>query len=106
MKLWLDDQINDPDCPARKPPVGFIGVCTALQACRLIKKGKVEYISFDHDLGDNVFSGYIVAKYCEKMAYLGKIGRIEGDIHSANPQGKANIQAAMLSADRFWRIHT
>lgn len=51
MKLWLDDQINDPDCPARKPPAEFIGVCTALQACRLIKKGKVEYISFDHDLG-------------------------------------------------------
>lgn len=63
MKIWLDDQINDVSCPARHTPKGFIGVDSALKAIRLIKSGKVEFISFDHDLGDNKCSGYIVARY-------------------------------------------
>lgn len=103
MKLWLDDQINDPSCPNRHTPVGFIGVNSALKAIKLIKANKVTYISFDHDLGDNVFSGYIVAKYIEKYAYLGKLNKIEYDIHSANPIGAENIRKAMLSAERFWK---
>lgn len=103
MKLWLDDQINDQNCPNRHTPAGFIGVNSALKAIKLIKTNKVTYISFDHDLGDNVFSGYIVAKYIEKYAYLGKLNKIEYDIHSANPIGAENIRKAMLSAERFWK---
>lgn len=103
MKIWLDDQINDKDCPDRHTPPGYVGVDSAIQAIRLIKSGMVEHISFDHDLGDNRFSGYIVAKYIEKYACFGKLSRITWDIHSANPVGANNIKSAMISAERFWK---
>ena len=57
---------------------------------------------FDHDLGENKISGYIVARFIEKRAYLGKIPKMSWDIHSANPIGSENIKKAMNSADRFW----
>jgi hypothetical protein len=102
MKLWLDDQINDINCPDRHLPDGYIGVNSALKAIKLLKQGNVSFISFDHDLGDNKFSGYIVAKYIEKYAYLGKLNKIGWEIHSANPVGSNNIKQAMQSAERFW----
>lgn len=103
MKIWLDDQINDPACPARHTPVGFVGYSSALDAIKAINKGIVTYISFDHDLGDNKFSGYIVARFIEKNAFFGKINKIEYDIHSANPVGAMNIKKAMESAERYWK---
>lgn len=102
MKIWLDDQINDIACADRHTPEGYIGVDSALKAIKLIKKGNVSFISFDHDLGYNKFSGYIVAKYIEKYAFLGKLNKIGWEIHSANPVGSNNIRTAMLSAERFW----
>lgn len=106
MKLWLDDQINDPNTPERHTPTGYVGSSSVLETCRLIKEGKVEHISFDHDLGDLWIQrkgGYTVAKYIEKLAFEGKIKRISWDIHSANPVGRDNIIRAMQSADRYWR---
>lgn len=102
IKIFLDDQINDPSCPARHPPIGWVGVDTALKACRLIRTGEVSHISFDHDLGLGKSSGYIVAKYIEKLAYLGKIKRMSWDIHSANPVGALNIKLCMQRAEQFW----
>lgn len=102
MKIWLDDQINDKDCPARHTPEGFVGIDNADEAIKLIESGDVDYISFDHDLGDNVKTGYDVAIAIEELAYFKKIGKIEWDIHSANPVGAKNIHNAMKSAERFW----
>jgi len=103
MKIWLDDQINDMSCPNRHTPEGFIGVDNAEEAIKMIESGNVEYISFDHDLGDNVKTGYDVALVIEELAYFGKINKIEWDIHSANPVGADNIKKAMISAERFWK---
>jgi len=54
-------------------------------------------------LGDNKCSGYIVARYIEKHAFMGNLKKIDYEIHSANPVGFANIQKAMVSAERFWQ---
>lgn len=102
MNIWLDDQIDDPATPERRPPEGYVGVKTTLAACRLIKSGRVRSIDFDHDLGEILGNGYIVARYIEKQAYLGKIPRISWNIHSANPVGRKNIELAMKSAEKFW----
>jgi len=103
MNIWLDDQQDNPDSPERHVPEGWIGVKTALQACRHIRKGKVVKISFDHDLGDNAGSGYLVARYIEKQAFFCKIPQIQWQIHSANPVGRKNIEMAMNNADRLWK---
>lgn len=102
MKIWLDDQISDPDTPNRHTPEGWVGVRTALAACRLIKTGKVTEISFDHDLGPQLAgTGYLVARYIEHMAYLG-LRPPTWSIHSANPVGRDNITKAMESAFRHF----
>jgi hypothetical protein len=101
MKLWLDDQLDDPDCPERHTPEGWVGVKTALAACRLLATGQVTYISFDHDLG-TWLSGYIVAKFIAKRAYEDKMSRLGWDLHSKNPVGADNIRFTMKNAERFW----
>lgn len=79
-----------------------MGVRTALQACRLIRNNVVTHIDFDHDLGPGP-TGYTVASFMEKRAFLGLQGPTTYAIHSANPVGRVNIERAMLSAQRFWK---
>jgi len=104
MKLWLDDQIHDPDCPARHAPPGWAGVSTVLQACRLLKTGKVTDIDFDHDLGQvaNDRGGYLVARFILKGAAFSVVPRLRWAIHSANPVGRKNIADVMHAAERYW----
>lgn len=105
MRLWLDDQMNDPDTPNRHLPSGYdCGCIRAREAINFINMGIVSHISFDHDLGDESQNGngYLVAKVIEEAAANG-LPRITWDIHSANPVGRKNIEAAMQSAERFWK---
>lgn len=108
MKLWLDDQLHDMYTPERHTPNGYVGVSTALDACRLLKSKRVSHISFDHDLGKGTDDqgGYIVARFIEKGAAMGTISSLTWDIHSANPVGRKNIELAMKSAERFWATWT
>ena len=104
MKLWLDDMLDDPNSSDRHVPPGWIGAKTALQACRIIATGKVEHVSFDHDLGPAVAgTGYLVARFIEKRAFEGRVPALTWDIHSSNPVGARNIESAMLSAKRFFK---
>jgi hypothetical protein len=94
MWLFLDD--------IRMPPSDeWHVVRSAVVAIELLKTGKVERISFDHDLGSDI-SGYHVANFIEQMAVEGKIAPLDWSVHSANPVGRANIERAMESAERFW----
>lgn len=103
MKLWLDDMLDDPSSPDRHVPTGWVGAKTALQACRLLASGKITHISFDHDLGPSwAGSGYLVARFIEKLAFNKKIPPLSWEIHSANPVGAKNITLAMKSADKFF----
>lgn len=111
--LWLDD--------IRPMPEGYnIHAKSAKEAIEHLKTGKVTKISLDHDLGlveieiagikrakedENAPTGYDVAKWIEEAAYLGKIGRLEWDVHSANPIGAKRISEAMRMADQFWSHH-
>jgi len=105
MKIWLDDQLDDPETPDRHPPEGWVGCKVASEAIRLISTGAVTDIDYDHDLGDDASSGdgYQVALYIEEGAYLGTLNPIRWHIHSANPVGREKIKSAMRNADRYWR---
>jgi hypothetical protein len=101
IRIWLDD--------IREMPEGFTHWAkNAYQAIGLIIPGNVNYISFDHDLGnynnekDEKNNGYEVAKFIEFMAYNREIKPIAWDIHSANPVGRKRIELTMQSANRFW----
>jgi hypothetical protein len=97
LNLWLDD-LRDP--VKHQAPQGAVWVKTARQAINLIRQGDVAYISFDHDLGGSK-TGYDVATEIEKLCYQGKIACPKWEIHSANPVGWTNINAAMRSAEKY-----
>jgi hypothetical protein len=46
VKVWLDDQ--------RAAPEGWVHVRTPEEAIRLLRRGEVEELSLDHDLGLDV----------------------------------------------------
>lgn len=66
--------------------------------------GIPNYISFDHDLGENTDTGYDFAKWlvhCD-MSGLHKFPSIfEFNVHSANPVGSVNIRSLISSYLRF-----
>jgi hypothetical protein len=106
MKIWLDDVRNAPD-------ETWLWVRDFDEAQSALNKyrGKVELMSFDHDLGlveDGLFldyadSGYDLLCWIEKMAAKGKWQFVPArmQIHSANPVGRKNMQAAIDSIERM-----
>lgn len=75
-------------------------------ALLLLRTGLVKVISLDHDLGLNKYgaetlTGYDIAKWIEGEVYHGNLIAPEIQVHSANPVGRKNIEAAIVSIKRF-----
>lgn len=95
MRLYLDDERPTPD--------GWMRAFTAAEAISLLEAGAVEEISLDHDLGPpEAGTGYDVASWIEEQAAFGKLAPLAWRVHSANPVGRARMEAAMNGAERFW----
>lgn len=94
MRLWIDD--------LRNPPDGWWWAKTSADAIGAIECLPVQEVSFDHDLGgdDTAMS---VARLIEERAHDG-VRPPTWHIHSANPVGRKNLEAALKSADRFWDL--
>lgn len=110
MKMWLDD-IRPVPFPPRDGRYCYpfdenapyeLHAINAAQAIAAINTGEVDFISFDHDLGEGL-TGYDVAKHIEEGAHNGTINPIRYKVHSANPVGSDKIHAAMESAWRAWQ---
>lgn len=105
MRLWLDDERN-PKTPFIQEKFGaepdMIWVKSANQAIMLLNGGSINYISFDHDLGEGAGNGYEVAQWIEEQAFYGRIPKLEWNIHSSNPVGAKRIRQAMLNAEKYW----
>ena len=97
MFLFLDD--------LREPPADAVCCRTAEEAFHWRVTGQVMRISFDHDLGTEL-TGYDVANRIEQWVAEGRIPMPRWEVHSANPVGRRNIEAAMRSAERFLSVST
>lgn len=108
VKIWLDDERN-PEDPKIQMIFGAEGdeiwAKTATVAINLLKRGDVEFISFDHDLG-TADTGHTVAKWIEEQAYLGKIPKLDWIVHSMNAVGAKAITQTMNNAEKFWTTHS
>lgn len=96
MKVYLDD--------VRTPPSEcWVLVKTSADAIILLETGQVTHLSLDHDLGDDCYgNGYIVACWLEnKVATDATFVLPDVTIHSANPVGRAKMQAALDSAKKI-----
>ena len=106
--IWLDD--------VRREPVGWERAHTAAECITLLKRGGVDIVSLDHDLSEEQQivdwddycraeepTGYTVARWIEKCAADGAWNLVPLTIvcHSANPSGKARIEACIASIMRM-----
>ncbi len=96
MKLWLDD--------IRPAPQGWEWAKTSAQANEILRWGRVEFLSLDHDLGCPVSSGSDVSRIIEYMANVApsRLAMLRAvQLHSANPVGVKNMHEDLKSANRI-----
>lgn len=100
LKVYLDD--------VREKPREFDLVCRSVTAFKRIPwpmLHEIEVLSLDHDLGKNRLTGYDLCKWLEERAYKGLAVPQKIVIHSANPVGCKNMQAAIRSIERYKENH-
>lgn len=94
-KVFLDD--------IRMPPDNsWVIVRDVKQAQHLLRSEAVEVLSLDHDLGDDVPTGYDLVKWIEEEVFHGRLIPPVMKIHSANPVGRKNMEAGIQSINRMF----
>jgi hypothetical protein len=96
VKVFLDD--------IRMPPDNsWVIVRNVSEAKRILQTNSVEWLSLDHDLGDNTETGYDLVKWLEEQVYEGSIVPMTMTTHSANPVGVKNMAAGIESINNIAR---
>jgi hypothetical protein len=100
MKVWLDDE--------RPAPGGWVHVKSDFETieflCRKENRGNVTHLSLDHDLGAEEFgTGYDVVLVLEDLAAndMWKAIPEKITVHSANPVGRAKMEAGIRSIEKM-----
>lgn len=95
MRVFLDDE--------RPAPEGWTLVRWPDEAIALLKTGRVEALSLDHDLGDDKRgTGYSVLVWLEwNVAISGFCPPKTILVHSANSSARSKMEAAIDSIRRF-----
>lgn len=68
MKIFLDDQMNEPGMPSRQVPDGFVGVRDFEEFKQVFMSAlahgeQIEALDFDNDLGEGKMEGWEIAKW-------------------------------------------
>lgn len=96
VNLWLDD--------IRPAPAGWAWIKNVDQAKVFFILTGVDKISLDHDLGENLETGYDLLTWIEKRVaekkWAGPMPQFS--IHSANPVGRKNMLAAIESIEKLY----
>ena len=93
MQLYLDD--------LRPTPEGFDRVYSYEEfVAYLERKGLPDFISFDHDLGEDL-SGYDCAKYLVAYCLEHQRSLPDYQVHSQNPVGRENIERLLDNFKSF-----
>ncbi len=94
MKVYLDD--------IRKPPAGWALVKWPDEVIKLLKTGKVEELSLDHDLGDDERgTGYDVILWIEKQVFTKGFKAPKIKVHSANVSARKKMVQGIKSIEKF-----
>ncbi len=112
MKLFVDDERQPPDDTWMVVRDGkeAIGTLLAMSSSAFNPKSGMqifpatlcEVLSLDHDLGENVPTGYDVAAWLEEAVFTqGVVPPMLLRVHSANPVGRARILQTFQSIARY-----
>jgi hypothetical protein len=111
MNLFVDDERNPEDEYVRDEmakngisgynPSEWKVVRTAQDAIDTLKRGGIDVLSLDHDLGEGP-TGYDVIRWIEEQVFINDFkAPDEMVVHSANPVGAKNIKQAISSIKRY-----
>ena len=90
MKVFLDDE--------RETPEGWVRVYWPDEAIALLKTGKVEEISLDHDLGDDERgTGYDVVLWVEEAVVTQGFVPPRIKVHSANSSARQKMEMGIAA---------
>ena len=93
MKLYVDD--------IRIAYRDWTQAWNAREAIDFLQTKKVTHLSLDHDLGDaDEDTGYDIMKWIEVQVYMDDFPLPEIFFHTANPAGRANMQACLDAIKR------
>lgn len=92
-KLWLDDQLDDPEAKSRHTPDGWVGIKSSYEAIKHCETyGYPIEMSLDFDLGGNdtamTFLNFLIREFCD---YTPPVYRF----HTRNPVGREMMQSKM-----------
>lgn len=89
MKVFLDD--------IRPVPEGWTGCRWPEEVIALLKTGKVQALSLDHDLGHPRRTGMMVLDWLEAQVHEDPDFRVPPiTLHTANPVGRQNMMRVLL----------
>lgn len=99
MRVFLDDE--------REAPEGWKPVYTAPQCIELLKTGKVDELSLDHDLGGDddpsIGTGYQVVCWVEEQVFMHDFSPPAMYIHSANAPGRQKMKQVIRKIEEYIR---
>jgi hypothetical protein len=90
VKIWLDDQLNDPHAPNRHTPEGWVGCKNGDEfkeaVTRAMELGEgIDEMSFDNDLGTESMEGHELLQWlADTYPEVVISDSVEINIHSAN----------------------
>lgn len=102
MKLWIDDQLDDPSTPNRHSPKGWVGARSSVEAIAIVEsQGLPEALGLDHDLGDHD-TVMVFLKWLAETFPQGPVPT--WSIHSENVEGRKSISAFLSSWEKSLTI--
>lgn len=105
MKIWIDDQVDDPETPERHANEGFMPANSVEAAKSLVEKyGPPEFLELDHDLGIANGSPTTVMEFLKWLAERYPDSVPGYAVHSRNPAGVENIHSFMRSWKKSMKL--
>ena len=110
MRIWLDDQLDNPEYPERSTPEGWVGAKNFKEFKRLIgaalaKGEKIEAINYDNDISKEHIEelrgeeeGWRMARWLNEKHQDIFLSKPELEIHSANPAGRKRLEGEIDEA--------